>query len=78
MAGVVKSEDANEAIVPEFETCYATVRTRDPDGFEFGCIEGAHQMQSQDADRAGVTKDSDLAATVSRDDLVELFTRTIE
>jgi len=78
MAGVVNTKDAHKPIIPQLESRNAAVRARDPHGFEFRRVEGAHEVQCEDADRAGVTEDCDLPAAISFDDLVQLFSRAIE
>ena len=78
MAGIVDIEHPHESIVTQLEPCDAAVCARDPDGLEFGGVEGAHEVKGQNADGAGVAEDCDLAAAVLFDDVVELLASAIE
>ena len=78
MARIVDGEHSDEAVVTQFKSRDAAVGARDPDGFEFRSVEGAHQMKCEDADGSGVTEDRDLAAAILDDDLVEFLPRAVE
>src|SRR6185503_40874 len=47
-------------------------------GLQFGGVEGAHEVEGQDADGAGVTEDHDSSAAVCGNDFVELVTGAVQ
>src|SRR5690349_7202059 len=54
---VVDRQHAHETIITQLEPRDRAVRVADPDGPQLGGVERAHQVQREDADRAGVTED---------------------
>lgn len=78
MAGVVEGFDADESAVLDGEAGDAAVGGGEPDGFQVGRVEGAHEVEGEDADCSGVTKDCDLAAAICSDDLVQFLPGAVQ
>ena len=78
MTRVVNREDFDETVSTKLEPGDAAIGSRDPHGFEFGRIEGAHEVQGEDADCSGVTEDRYSSAAMLVDDLVQFLTCAIE
>lgn len=78
MSRVIDCEDAHKSICAQVEACNAAVGSSDPDGAQVLCVERAHQMQSEDADRAGMCKDRERAANVLCDGAVEFVRGAVE
>lgn len=78
MPRIVDGMHTYEAVCAEVEACDAAIGGGDPDGAQFGGVERAHEVQCENADRAGVGEDGDGCASVSFDGLVQFARGAVE
>src|SRR6185503_6383195 len=78
MARIVHIQNSHKTVLTQLKPGDTAIRTRDPYRLEFGCVEGAHQVERQNTNRSGVTEDCNLAAGVFRDDFVKLLPPAVE
>ncbi len=71
MSCVVERQHTDEAVEAKFKPTNTTIRGGEPDGAQGWGVERAHEVEGEDADRAGVGEDGDSAALIGGDGAVE-------
>ena len=72
MPRVVDTKHPHKAIVAQIEARDATVGSCDPNGFEVGGVERAHQVKNQNADGSSMSKERNAPTLVLFNRFVKL------